>query len=358
MKQKEIVLIFFLSVSPGVWGVLPVIDDLNYLLLQSDQKAAAQELGAWLRRESESDVQQWLRSLIDGSWTPLSLAASSGSYEIVELLLHYGAPVNTRGCRGNTALNLAISGLFGAIVELLLNNGASALSVNQYQFTPMHEAIQTGSMAVMKPVLSTYEPLLEYTVASGWPLLHWAVFWRKQAGVKLLLEHNAPVGAISSGNELNAAALHWAVDSGNVQMVQILLDNHAPLDLADRYGDTALHWAIERGDRRMAEMLLSYGANIHVLNDFGESPMTLARKGNHFTIIQMLEKALIAHADLTPRPPVPRAIVVRQPTLGTEPQSQGGNPDLDKLMVESPRMKRKKKCAGFKPRTDDDKGDK
>jgi ankyrin repeat protein len=80
----------------------------------------------------------------------LHVAAGVGNEQMLDLLLNYGAELESRGGTfGGTALNYAASkGQLGA-VRFLLNQGAQ-MDVSEPERNPLFSAVQSGSLDVAK----------------------------------------------------------------------------------------------------------------------------------------------------------------------------------------------------------------
>lgn len=92
-----------------------------------------------------------------GHLPPLILATTDGHADMVQLLLHRGAPLEATGDGGWTALQWAIEGGHDDIVTLLLRHGASPLPPMPHpslSTVPLLMATQHGRLHVVKALLS------------------------------------------------------------------------------------------------------------------------------------------------------------------------------------------------------------
>lgn len=89
-------------------------------------------------------------------WTPLHLAAFSGSEETAKLLIQRGADVHARARSRfrNTPLQAALLAEQGTTAKLLLENGADALVRQAKGFTPLHEAAFRGRPDLVELLLA------------------------------------------------------------------------------------------------------------------------------------------------------------------------------------------------------------
>ncbi|CAA0838553.1 Potassium channel AKT1 [Striga hermonthica] len=129
----------------------------------------------------------------------LHLAAAKGSLECVLLLLDYGADPNGKDLEGNVPLWDAILGKHEAVIEVLVDNGATLSSGDVGQF---------------------------------------ACFATEENNIELLKEIVRFGGNIALPNSAGTTALHKAVAEDKVEIVRFLMENGADVDKPDSDGLT------------------------------------------------------------------------------------------------------------------------
>jgi hypothetical protein len=107
-----------------------------------------------------------------GHITPLHLASYYGKLEIVRVLLHHGASVNTKGNLGQTSSHLALDGNRSCkdgvgIVRLLLQHGADMNAQDGNGDTPLHWHPTMGSSQLDGCCLSMVQMLTQRTSGVG-----------------------------------------------------------------------------------------------------------------------------------------------------------------------------------------------
>ena len=127
-----------------------------------------------------------------GGWTPLTVAAASGSFAIARKLLEAGANVNKAADwnerNGLTPLHIAAELAMEDLVELFLAHGASTMSLTATITTPFYRAARGGSVRILQllydagsdvnaPSWDDYTPLMEAVSWSNHDLLNLLLSW-------------------------------------------------------------------------------------------------------------------------------------------------------------------------------------
>lgn len=158
------------------------------------------------------------RIMLPIGYTPLHAAAAYARYEMIDLLLEYGANINARTSHGTTPLHLAINSRQPGAVALLLVHGANK----------------------------------EIKTVVGLTPLHWASIGDNGVGARLLLEHGACSNAL---DQFGRSPLHWSALKGFAELTELLLSYGANPSLEDQTGQRPLDWARSRGYIALAERL-------------------------------------------------------------------------------------------------------
>lgn len=169
--------------------------------------------------------------------TPLHHAISSGSEEIVMLLISKGADVNAKNKYGTTPLFYAVSEGYIKIVELLISNGAD--------------------LNVKGRLNSDREPALSAAIISG-----------KIEIAKLLIEKGADVNSCS--DEVHFTPLMHASNDGYFDIVKMLLERGADVKRKNSGNYTAIQFAFREGHKEIVDLLKSAGAEQPLLGKLYE----------------------------------------------------------------------------------------
>ncbi|KAI5848025.1 ankyrin repeat-containing domain protein, partial [Tricharina praecox] len=225
-----------------------------------------------------------MRSL--GDDTALHMTAKGGNKAIVQLLLDQGASVDAQDKYGWTALQFTvlngkqgISQLFldrGANIEAQTNNGWTALLIAVYyrkEATTIHLLLDRGAN-------------LEAQTNDGQTALRLAVQDGKEATIHLLLDRGANIEAQANDGR---TVLYLAVGNGKQDIVELLLDRGANIEGKDKDGGTALKVAVLTGSLEIFRLLLDRGANIEVQdNDELTARLKVAASAGDVAISQLI----------------------------------------------------------------------
>ncbi|MCU1438913.1 MAG: Ankyrin, partial [Naasia sp.] len=203
-------------------------------------------------QQSGKDVVQHMNCLIKPlyecsfnpvAFTPLQLAASAGHGEMATALIAAGANVNQVSQQGTTALLGAAGSGNVAIVQMLLQAGATVENRAESDgVNALMVAAMAGHTAVVQALLAA-NARLDITLEDDQPTLNgWTtlilVADKGHAGVvQALLQAGAQV---DQPNGCGLTALMFAARNGHADVVQALLDDGAGVDQEMYDGSTAL----------------------------------------------------------------------------------------------------------------------
>jgi ankyrin repeat protein len=124
-------------------------------------------------------------------YTWLEWAAYHGHLHIARYLLREGSEVNERDGTGSPALREACMGADQAMVELLLEAGADAVTPSTYGDTPLIKAARGGHVGIMRALLAHGCGDIDARDESGRTALWWACHCNKAGVAQVLLEAGA-----------------------------------------------------------------------------------------------------------------------------------------------------------------------
>ncbi|CAJ1978942.1 unnamed protein product [Sphenostylis stenocarpa] len=263
----------------------------------------------------------------------LHVAADKGRERIAELICcHFPELLIKRNVRGDTALHVAVRSKNSTIVKLILCHYAiekrkhdgmrdkeMTREKNEFENTPLHEAVYSGDVGVVKEILhgdkdvvhclnkSRRSPLylgvvngnvdilhllLEVPFPAHQPLplcfgnspLHAAILERKPALIKEILKKKPELVYLRDEDE--GTPLHYAAYIGYGEGFRILLENSfqksdQTVFEGNKKGHLPIHLACKRGHVKVVKKFLQHKCNIlHVAAENGRSKVVQYLLGN------------------------------------------------------------------------------
>ncbi|XP_068728378.1 transient receptor potential cation channel subfamily A member 1-like [Montipora capricornis] len=262
----------------------------------------------------------------DGS-TLLHLAVDSGSSEMVQLCLHYGAIIRqpkendkitafhmacgagalqivklfaskdheicrvTLVCaQGWTPLHLAAMNNHADVVKYLLEKGASVDPRDKQRRTPLFLAAERGGTEAVKILISSGANVRAKDVDLR-SCVRVAV--GNAATMEVLLQRRAAIPLITDKDITGFAPVHYAAKHGNLENILLFMKwNKATTAVTSDSLDTALHGAAKYGWLDIVDALLS-GRNIrsiNVKNSQGKTALHFACAEGHDRVVEQLLK--------------------------------------------------------------------
>uniref|UniRef100_A0A8B9LWM5 Ankyrin repeat domain 27 (VPS9 domain) n=1 Tax=Astyanax mexicanus TaxID=7994 RepID=A0A8B9LWM5_ASTMX len=251
--------------------------------------------------------------------TPLHLACMYGHEDCVKALVYYDmhtCQLNVQNDKGDTALHIAARWGYEGIIEVLLENGASTLTHNKANQTPLHCALNSKVRLHTSPSHSPQPSDCSSRRSS------------MSSTCSLLSLDTRPEGDNVRHKEVEK--LLRAVADGDVEMVRYLLDwldeepeEDEKAEMPDKTelchplcqcpnceptqkklstlqsdglgvnsssvdGFTPLHVAALHGHTALVSLLIRHGANINSRNGQSATPLHLACQNSHIQVVTSL----------------------------------------------------------------------
>ncbi|XP_066974427.1 transient receptor potential cation channel subfamily A member 1 homolog isoform X2 [Macrobrachium rosenbergii] len=240
--------------------------------------------------------------------TPLHIAAKEGRYEMCKLALaHPNVKVNYKNRKGMTPLHIASQENCVNIMQLLLDFGADLNSKDNNVFLPLHYAAIKGYSEACEILLSYGNssdrekqltarlrdgktPLLlsamhghlrccklmefrnkYFSDKDGNTAFHYAVMGGFESTVSALLEMGFDPNA---KNKKGIAPVHLASAKKRIASLQILIENGVDLRSIDKQGRAVFHFAAEKNSLESLTILLDNAALSDLINKTDESDCT------------------------------------------------------------------------------------
>jgi ankyrin repeat protein len=221
--------------------------------------------------------------------TALMLAALD-SPTAIGPLLDAGAPLQTVGRGGATALHFAAEGKHSlASVRRLLEAKADVAALDVEGRSPLMWAAKTCQVEVVQAMLDAGSKVNVEGAKDGMQALALAAGHNSKAGVlDALLVSGAHVNALSADG---GTALMRAAEGGMLTAMTTLIAAGANMDLQDKAGKSALMFAAEQNSPHGVSLLFLAGANPKLKNRAGQVAHDLVNR-----------ELFAAHGDQGPSP--------------------------------------------------------
>ena len=221
--------------------------------------------------------------------TCLEQAILHDDLEAINLLLDFGADLNTPDHRGTPPIIYAVDFTRADVLELLLKRGADVEARDHLRHTALIQAVNRDSIPMVRMLLKAGADV-NATDKTGISLLMKASLANTEDMIPLLERAGAHLD--SPGDSMIAAA-----SNGDAIRLRKLIAAGAPVDFRGPRGETALIVAARKGQTVAVRALLAAGADVHaVARESSATPLFAALESNHRTTI---DEILAAGADPT-----------------------------------------------------------
>lgn len=233
-------------------------------------------------------------------YTPLMVAAESGTVKHVEKLLEAGADIHAKDEEGKSVFELAKSNDNKEIVEFIkkkildpvYESLLAATSEKEFidiidnndkiDCISMYAPNSPISLAIDREYTGALDILFAKNASSNQHLEDKRAFFRYaiesekiQALKALLMFPNSDV-LLDQDSEGKTLLHHTIINQKDTETTKALLDGGAEKDAKDKQGKTPLHYAVEQGNEKIVKELLEVGANKDAADRQRKSPLHYA----------------------------------------------------------------------------------
>ncbi|WP_346863681.1 ankyrin repeat domain-containing protein [uncultured Draconibacterium sp.] len=221
--------------------------------------------------------------------TPLTEAIEKGGEEITEFLINRGADVNCQNSWGKTPLELVSEKGWIKIVQLLLDKGAEVNCTKENYSPSLLKASSEGHLEIVKTLISKGAKI------NGKSLVFTALIESVSKGhfeiVKELVEHGADINKIikvkfRDGEEDNA--LISAIQNGHEDIALFLIEKGAEINIKINKYTYPLILASQKGFVKIVEKLIENGALLDEINENGSTALIESITFDNFEIAKLL----------------------------------------------------------------------
>ena len=215
----------------------------------------------------------------------LSLALTTGNYDVIKLLLENGVDVDARDDVGETALFKAVDAGNEPVIELLLKHGADPNRLDADGEPVLRRAIEKGDVTVAKLLLDAGAKAYHSSKRPTPTLVAAACALCDQKMVEVLIQHGADVNKKGMNKE---TAIFSAVREGQVAIIKYLLTHKADVNHQNAKGESVLFIAIDEQDLSLVKVLLSHGAHANLQSVKDLTPLDCAIQRGELDIVKEL----------------------------------------------------------------------
>ncbi|KAF0039191.1 hypothetical protein F2P81_009675 [Scophthalmus maximus] len=206
--------------------------------------------------------------------TPLMMACTRRSLDVIQELLRHGADPALRNKDGWNALHIACREGDPLVVQHLLDAAPDVWRTeSKTRRTPLHTAAMHGCEEVVRILLERCGYAPDSRDSCGVTPLMDAVRNGHISVARLLLENH----------QLGAQLVHQVAVTGQEETLRFLVQDLG-VDVNQRATDiqlTALHYAAKEGHTSTIKTLLEFGADLHVRDKKGRTALHMACIGQH-----------------------------------------------------------------------------
>ena len=220
--------------------------------------------------------------------TPLHLCCQWGLEAVIETLLEHGASINARDVEGKTPLHMAIESGHKTIINKLLDqSGLDLTSRDKMGHSAFACAMTFKNQQAAQRILQLEPSAADQLDSKGRNFLHTAILKCDLESVLFLLSIHANVH--SKTQDLSKMSpLLLAVSKGNEMIVRNLLLAGASVADLNNNGQTALQVAAESGLDHICSILLSNQIDYSLVDSRGNNALHLAVKEGHLSVVRVL----------------------------------------------------------------------
>lgn len=228
------------------------------------------------------------REDLDGS-TALHLAVQTGRKEVSQVLIQYGADVNSKNKNLQTPIYLSAVGGHQDVLKMLILQGGDVNARERQQKTALHSAAALGNYKCIE-ILHENGAQIDARDQGGQTPFQVAVIAGQTDCAKLLLSFGA---RDSAQDDRLRCCIHLAVEYGREETLSMLLreTDSSLVNVPDQRQRTSLHYASCTDNPKLLEMLLETKPNGCVRDMKHKTPLHLAAERGTARQVKVLTQA-------------------------------------------------------------------
>uniref|UniRef100_A0A8C5YKA8 Ankyrin repeat and death domain containing 1B n=1 Tax=Marmota marmota marmota TaxID=9994 RepID=A0A8C5YKA8_MARMA len=232
--------------------------------------------------------------------TALHFAVGGNHLSAVDFLLNHKARVDIADKHGLTVIHLAAwTGSF-EIMLMLVRAGADQRAKNQDGMNALHFAAQSNNMHIVEYLIQDLhlKDLNQPDERGRKPFLLAAERGHVEMIEKLIFLNLHTLEKDKEGN----TALHLAAMHGHSPAVQVLLTQWQEVNETNENGETPFFLAVEGGHEECSKVLLAAGSDINIPNKLNVSVLQTATRNGHTSLVNfLLSENIDLHQRMEPK---------------------------------------------------------
>ena len=222
-----------------------------------------------------------------GDFTPLHYSVMYNHYSVTKLLINSDADVHSTTGNGVTSLHYASKHGFVDIAKLLINSGADVNSLSHSNFTPMHYAAIDDKPKIIKLLIAVgTSACIHAKTSNGCTPIHYAA---KYGSVNVANRLIAAGADINSVDDSDRTPLHYAAAEGHDNIIKKCIEAGAHVNImGGRHLTPILYEACIAGNEKSITRLINAGAYIDDTDNYGRTPLFGASSRGNTNICKML----------------------------------------------------------------------
>uniref|UniRef100_A0A8D2H788 Ankyrin repeat and death domain containing 1B n=1 Tax=Urocitellus parryii TaxID=9999 RepID=A0A8D2H788_UROPR len=232
--------------------------------------------------------------------TALHFAVGGNHLSAVDFLLNHKARVDIADKHGLTVIHLAAwTGSF-EIMIMLVRAGADQRAKNQDGMNALHFAAQSNNVHIVEYLIQDLhlKDLNQPDERGRKPFLLAAERGHVEMIEKLIFLNLHTLEKDKEGN----TALHLAAMHGHSPAVQVLLTQWQEVNGTNENGETPFFLAVEGGHEECSKVLLAAGSDINIPNKLNVSVLQTATRNGHTSLVNfLLSENIDLHQRMEPK---------------------------------------------------------
>lgn len=216
--------------------------------------------------------------------SPLKIAMSNKDIKMVEILLDYGADINSDNYNRDHALYQATEINSKDLVESILLHDPDETFQHDNSRTALFNAVYHNNIEIVK-LLANPDVI---DIGSSWRdyPLNMALNKNFIDVAKILIQCSSTY-TFSIKNCDGETSLHIASRKGLDEFVKFMLEDNTDIDIKNIHGNTALHLGTLNNHITTVKLLLEADANYELLNNNNETPKIIAEIYGYQNLIDL-----------------------------------------------------------------------